>query len=62
MFSLVLRSPNPQLKQQRDRIDMRGLAAGPVIFALVVKVGREAFSDLFASAVSKQVPNPASIL
>ncbi len=51
-----------QLNQERDRINMRRLTAGLVIFALVVKVGSEAFTDLFTSTGCNSVSGPASIL
>ena len=51
-----------QLNQERDRINMRRLTAGLVIFALVVKVGSEALTDLFTSTGCNSVSGPASIL
>src|ERR1700741_2660279 len=41
---------------------MSRLSPGLVIFALVIKVGSEAFSDLFASTGCKSIPGPTAIL
>ena len=51
-----------QLNQERDRINMCRLTAGLVIFALVVNVGSEAFTDLVTSTGCNSVSSPASVL
>lgn len=55
-------SSHPHFKQNRYRVDVRRLAAGAVIFTLVVNVSSKALSEFLVSPGRNSVPGPAAIL
>jgi hypothetical protein len=60
MLSRLPLSPNPQLNQECDRINVSRRAA-IVIFVLVVKVGGKTFTELLASTDCNSVRGPAIV-
>jgi hypothetical protein len=54
-------SPHTELILKRDRVGMRWLTAGIVIFALIIQVNCKTFAQLFMEPHGNPVSGPAPV-